>query len=294
MMKKWNPGRLRCLPFVVFLLIGTVAMTAAAAEGKRVATVSIPATPELYAVEPQPLTVNQCGQCHPGAFRSLKVDGAKHRFDCRKCHSVFHAMNPKKGGWDAMMPKCASCHAEPHGKAITDCTNCHTDPHAPRKVPMDARLLNACVGCHPGPKAQLVQFPSKHSKLGCQDCHTSHGFKPSCLKCHEPHEKGQDAGTCSKCHSVHQPLQVTYADNTPAASCGACHDSIVSKWRKTPSKHGKVNCATCHRAKHRFVPQCTECHPAPHKKEILSRFPSCLACHVDVHDLPVKQGKQKP
>ena len=136
--------------------------------GKKVATVNIPPAPALYATEPQPLTVTQCGQCHPGVFANLKNDGGKHQFDCQKCHTTFHAYNPKKGGWDALMPKCASCHADPHGKAITDCASCHTNPHTPRKVAM-AALVNACATCHAAPKEQLVKFPSKHTKLSLPD-----------------------------------------------------------------------------------------------------------------------------
>ena len=282
------------LPFCIQLAVLMLATQVFAASGGKIATVTIPPTPEIYAAEPQPLTVNQCGQCHPGAFGNLKNDGGKHRFDCRKCHTAFHAYNPKKGGWDAIMPKCASCHAEPHGKTVTDCAGCHTNPHAPRKVAMEARLLNACGECHAGPKEQLVKFPSKHSKLSCQTCHTSHGYKPSCFTCHKPHHEGQALATCNKCHQVHKPLQIYYEKDSPAVTCGSCHSRVYTKWQSTPSKHRKVNCATCHHTKHRLVPNCSECHGTPHKKEIHDRFPKCLSCHLDVHDLPVMQKKGKP
>lgn len=271
-----------------------LATLAFAAEGKKIATVTIPPAPELYATEPPPLTVSQCGQCHTGVFRNLKNDGSKHRFDCQKCHTTFHSYNPKKGGWEAMMPKCSSCHAEPHGKNITDCANCHTNPHTPKKVAMEARLVNACGDCHKSPKEQLAAFPSKHSKLGCTRCHTSHGLIPSCFNCHKPHHEGQELATCTKCHPVHKPKVITYGKDAPAVTCGSCHGKIYAKWQKTPSKHAKVNCATCHHDKHGYVPKCTECHAAPHKQEILKHFPNCLSCHLDVHDLPAKQGKGKP
>jgi hypothetical protein len=278
----------------VQLTVLALAALTFAGEGKKIATVTIPPAPELYATEPQPLTVSQCGQCHPGVFRNLKNDGTKHRFDCQKCHTAFHAYNPKKGGWDALMPKCSSCHAEPHGKQITDCASCHSNPHAPKKVAMDTRLINACPTCHAGPQEQLVKFPSKHAKVGCQKCHTSHGYIPSCFNCHKPHHAGQELATCTKCHPVHRPLQIAYEKDVPAVTCGSCHGKVYAKWQKTGSKHAKVNCATCHHSKHRYVPQCTECHAAPHKKEILSRFPRCLNCHLDVHDLPTDMGMKKP
>lgn len=269
-------------------LFALAGVAGAAKDGKPVATVTIPPAPELYATEPQPLTVNQCGQCHPGVFKSLKNDGARHRFDCQKCHATFHAYNPKKGGWEALMPKCSSCHADPHGKKVTDCANCHTNPHAPRKVAMDTRLISACGDCHTSPKEQLAAFPSKHSKLGCNRCHTSHGFIPSCFTCHKPHHEGQELATCTKCHPVHKPKVITYGKDAPAVTCGSCHGKVYAKWQKTASKHGKVGCATCHHDKHGYVPKCTECHAAPHKRSILQHFPNCLSCHLDVHDLPAK------
>ena len=278
--------------FALQLAFMAIVSLAAAAEGKKIATVTIPPAPELYTVQPQPLTVNQCGQCHPGVFASLRDNGLRHRFDCQKCHSTFHSYNPKKGGWDAIMPKCSSCHTEIHGSKFTDCAGCHANPHAPKKIAMDDRLIKACGQCHSGPADQLATFPSKHSKLGCQKCHTSHGYKPTCFTCHKPHYEGQTIATCTTCHSVHKPKMVTYGADVPPVACGACHGRVYAKWQKTPSKHGKVSCVSCHQSKHRAIPQCTDCHGKPHKAEIHSRFPNCLTCHVDVHDLPVMQKKK--
>ncbi len=276
----------------IMLTLFVIAGTAFAAQGNGKLKVQIPVAPELYAKEPQPLTVDQCGQCHPGLFRNLKENGAKHRFDCQKCHTSFHVYNPKKGNYEALMPKCASCHNEPHGPKVTDCGSCHTNPHAPKTMTITTRLTNACTQCHPGPLAQLTKNLSKHTKVACVRCHTSHGFIPSCFACHKPHHQGQEVATCTKCHPVHNPLTITYPKDSPAVTCGACHKKIYGVWQKTPSKHGKVNCATCHHTKHKYVPKCIECHPAPHKKEILARFPKCLGCHLDVHDLPTGEKKK--
>ncbi len=277
---------------VMWLLCLLVSTTVFAAEGKKTATVSIPPMPELYVTEPQPLTATQCGQCHIGIFRNIKNDGARHTFDCQKCHNTFHAYNPRKGEWDAIMPKCASCHAEPHGKAVIDCLGCHANPHAPKKVAMDARLINACPTCHAQPKEQLVKFPSKHSKLGCQTCHTSHGFKPSCFTCHKPHTADQPLSSCTGCHPVHKPTQVYYGNDVSPATCGACHSMVFAKWQKSPGRHGKVSCVTCHKEKHRFVPKCIDCHQNIHSQGILQRYPNCITCHLDAHDPPVTSGKK--
>ncbi|HWI40328.1 MAG TPA: hypothetical protein VNX25_02430, partial [Verrucomicrobiae bacterium] len=108
---------------VVLFQLAAVAAGAAcfSAEAKSTPKVNIPVAPELYANEPKPLAVTDCASCHVGQFGDLRNNGTKHKFDCQKCHATFHVYNPKKGSWDDVMPKCATCHAEPHGKAVTDC-----------------------------------------------------------------------------------------------------------------------------------------------------------------------------
>ncbi|BCG47525.1 Cytochrome c family protein [Citrifermentans bremense] len=283
-MKKKVCSALAKSSWLSLLLLGVV-LAASTAFAAKVATVDIPVKAELYATMPAPLSPVQCAQCHNTVFGALKDAGGRHRFDCQQCHKTIHAYNPKKGNYDEIMPKCASCHTEIHGPANKDCSTCH-NPHSPGKVAMTPRLVNTCATCHPAQKEELVKFPSKHSKVSCDRCHTSHGYIPTCFNCHKPHYKEQPIETCLKCHPVHQPKSIHYPSPEPAQTCGACHGKIYEKWKKTPSKHAKVNCATCHRDKHGYVPQCTECHKAPHPKSILDRFPKCLGCHLDVHDLP--------
>lgn len=291
-MRKVSQKLCRLLLTAGLALVASVAL--AATEKAPIATVKIAPNPALYSAEPVPLTPNQCGQCHISYYKSLKSDGAKHQFDCQKCHTVIHAYNPKKGNFDALMPKCASCHNAPHGKVMVDCATCHTDPHAPKKVAMGQRLLNNCAECHPGPKQQLDKFPSKHSKVSCSRCHTSHGYIPQCAACHKPHYPSQAAATCTKCHPVHSPLQINW-DNTVATTetCNACHGKIVNKLRSSPSLHAKVACVECHHTKHKFKPNCQECHTAPHAPIFLKNFPNCLTCHLDVHDPVGKKAAGK-
>src|SRR5512137_2376773 len=104
-MKTTNLLKKATLAIGIQVTVLALAVLASAGEGKKIATVTIPPAPELYATDPQPLTVTQCGQCHPGVFKGLKDDGARHRFDCQKCHATFHAFNPKKMNWEAIMPK---------------------------------------------------------------------------------------------------------------------------------------------------------------------------------------------
>lgn len=260
-----------------------------AAEKKKGTGKNAPPISDLYTSEPAQLTPVQCGQCHSGLYNNLKNDGGRHRFECQKCHKSFHAYSPVKNNWQELMPKCRDCHLLPHGEKITDCSSCHSNPHAATKIPMSKLLLSSCTSCHGSPFEQLQKFPSKHSKLSCDNCHTSHGFVPSCNACHKPHFEGQEFSTCaSECHPVHQPLQIQFAKDANAKTCNACHGKVYLKWSKTPSKHAKVNCVSCH-SKHGYIPQCNVCHTGPHSKQLHERFPKCLTCHQDPHDLPVKQ-----
>jgi hypothetical protein len=69
----------------------------------------------LYAIEPTPMTVAECGRCHRSHFMAIKEHGGRHQIDCQECHQVFHAYNPRRDNYDAIMPQCASCHTLPHG-----------------------------------------------------------------------------------------------------------------------------------------------------------------------------------
>ena len=270
-------------PALALLLMLLPITSAAAAEGT---TAKTPPKAEFYVSSPQPMTPVQCGQCHESHYTRLKEDGGRHRFDCQGCHRVFHAYNPTKGieSYRELMPKCSMCHDLPHGKGVTDCAGCHNDPHAIKKPVMGARLANACPSCHPGPKAQLTENPSRHSKVACERCHTSHGFKPNCNMCHKPHYPAQAFDSCTKCHPVHEPTLVSYAKELPNATCVACHAREGSKLKNTPSKHATVSCASCHKSRHKAIPKCTECHQSPHPKVFLDMYPTCLECHLDPHD----------
>lgn len=246
---------------------------------------------DLYAVDPQPMTVAECGRCHTLHFGQLKKDGGRHRFDCRDCHQVFHAYNPRKANYAEIMPKCGECHGTPHGTKQVECLGCHVNPHAPVRAPAVAKLAGLCADCHVSPADQMKAAPSAHAKLACEVCHSErHGRVPVCSECHKPHFAAQAAPACLQCHPAHRPLETKFVADSDAKTCAACHDEVFQKWSKTPSRHGKVNCTTCHKA-HRAVPQCTECHKAPHAANMMAKFSGCLGCHLDVHDPPTKGSR---
>ena len=70
-------------------LIMVASLALGAKEKAPIATVTIAKNPALYAADPVPLTPSQCGQCHLTYYKSLRTDGARHQFDCQKCHTVI-------------------------------------------------------------------------------------------------------------------------------------------------------------------------------------------------------------
>src|SRR6185369_5392626 len=276
----------------VVIALAFAGMSFAETQAKKIATVTIAPTPEQYAVQPQPLTASQCAQCHTAQFQGIKDNGGRHRFACQSCHNLLHAYSPRKGNYDAIMPKCSSCHETPHGPKITECSACHANPHTPKKIAVTPQLANYCFDCHGSVRDQLATYPSKHTKVACTMCHTSHGFKPSCFTCHKPHVEGQTVPDCLKCHPVHQPRQIFFGKGEPSNTCATCHGKIFNKLSNSTSKHRAVACVTCHKDKHRYIPQCSDCHGLPHNKAFHEKFPRCLSCHIDVHDLPNMGGKK--
>lgn len=241
-----------------------------------------------YEMDVKPLSPDECGRCHYGIFSQIKNEGGKHKIDCTQCHTKFHAYNPVKQNWAEIMPKCETCHGKYHGEKFLACMQCHA-PHAPKtQIAVNAETAKMCADCHGTAAQSLQQSPSKHTKVACATCHHSkHGLIPSCMTCHKPHTSGQTDKDCLACHPAHTPLVIAYPKETPNNVCGACHGAIYKKLEASSGKHKMVPCAQCH-AKHRLIPKCQECHGQPHGEVVLKKFPDCLACHVDVHDLPSK------
>lgn len=246
----------------------------------------------FYDMEVIPLTPAECARCHYSVFSQIRDEGGKHKIDCVQCHTVFHAYNPIKQNWNEIMPKCETCHGLIHGNKFTACASCHSNPHAPKtQMAMTPEFAKMCADCHGKVNQELQQNLSKHTQVQCAMCHhQKHGYVPSCMECHKPHSSEQTVKDCMPCHPAHSPLNISIADTVKNDVCGSCHSAVYDKIRSSTTKHGQVACVKCHHSKHKYIPQCQECHGQPHGEVVLKKFPNCLQCHIDVHDLP---GKSK-
>jgi len=245
-----------------------------------------------YAAELKPLSAAECGRCHMPVYNQIRTEGGKHQIECVNCHTKYHVYSPSKQNWKDIMPQCKTCHGVFHGDKFPTCSVCHSEPHAPKKqIAMSAELTKACADCHAKVTDQLRTNVSKHTKVACSTCHhQKHGYIPSCMECHTPHTEKMTVKDCLACHPVHSPLNITYAETVSNDLCGSCHKQVYDKLNASVSKHRLVACAKCHHSKHRYIPKCAECHGSPHGEALLKKFPNCLQCHIDVHNLPTKSA----
>ncbi len=278
---------------VAGLLLVVVAMGARGIITSSVAAKEAQPT-SVYEMDIKPLTTAECGQCHFSVFQAIKQEGGKHQIDCVLCHREYHAYNPRKNNYDAIMPDCAWCHKSATGGAfhgetpeLTPCLACHADPHKPLWIPM-GKIEAACGQCHAAQEKELKDFPSKHTDaVTCAECHAEkHGTIPECSVCHESHSPAvkMTSKDCMGCHPVHKPREMVYAKTTDSMICAGCHGDVSDMLQKKVTKHTAVTCADCHPS-HGEIPLCTRCHPKPHPDEILTKFPQCGQCHGIAHDL---------
>jgi len=266
---------------VLFAAIGWAGLSAGAALAADASGAAV------YQQEVRPLTTLECAQCHYRVFSGIRDHGGKHQLECRFCHQDFHSWRPGTP-WSEVVPQCATCHGSPHGVDFKNCLDCHADPHAPMHSLANMDILGQnCATCHASQAGDVNQFPSAHAEVACSECHHDrHGTIPGCLECHaEPHTPFVDNAACLACHPVHAPLEIKYGDNIANETCGACHGEVQKVLRKGTKKHSQLFCVFCHADRHRFVPQCRECHAQPHNEKLLQKFGGCADCHGDPHAL---------
>lgn len=233
---------------------------------------------------PVPLAIDDCLKCHDEIVTDISMQGGKHstEISCLDCHTE----HPPKGA--NAIPACSQCH-DPQEKShysVADCLNCH-NPHHPLKIATATGTLvkTVCITCHVNEGAQLTGYPSQHSELDCNECHLEHGQFLTCLECHESHNEVMDYADCLTCHKPHMPTLVKYPESIPSSHCTACHETEAKLLATTQTLHNELSCAFCHKTQHKVIPKCTICHGVPHTAALHNKFPSCLKCHIDAHDL---------
>lgn len=235
-----------------------------------------------------------CARCHPdhaGAdFELIQwEEGTAERFDhsragfplagkharlaCRDCHKAEFQVSPalklspradRSRSWIGLEPTCASCHTDPHQKALgSACESCHgVDGWKPA-----ARFKH---------ESSAYPLTGKHATVACDACHRASRlalpldaagkrlalWKPlahgECSDCHADPHRGQLGAGCAKCHVTDDFARID-RDRFD-------HDTTRYALR---GRHRSVACARCHDAK-------TAWGPRP-------RFDTCGACHRDAH-----------
>ena len=238
-----------------------------------------------YTREVAPLGTADCGRCHTEIYHMIRANGGKHKIDCRKCHVQFHVFQPGRGSYEAVLPKCETCHGAVHGDKLLRCLGCHSQAHAPLDIPAERSLEQGCPICHVEAEKEIRTFVTQHSELYCFSCHhTRHRNVPECKECHQPHSEEMTQSDCLTCHPPHKALEVVYPEDIPKEACAGCHRRAYEVLEQSGSKHTALSCARCH-PKHRAIMRCVECHPEPHSAAMLQEFRVCGRCHGEAHSL---------
>lgn len=276
----------------LMIVAGSLLIIACAPETQQQVTqrtdvVPTKAQTSLYNIQVHPLSLEECARCHISIFSVIKERGGKHQKECTFCHTQYHVYNPKKQNWDEIMPKCTNCHGLKHGDKFAKCFTCHSQAHAPKQeLAVNEEFAKWCVECHTSENKEITQYKSAHTDLGCAYCHAEkHGNIQTCDKCHEPHTKEQTYKDCLTCHKPHSPKNIpAFSKETPSSVCGACHSQELIDLNSSQAKHKNLTCSSCH-TKHKFIPNCRDCHGEPHSAEVHKRFTDCLRCHMNAHHL---------
>lgn len=223
------------------------------------------AAPTVYAAE------IKCAECHDKTVNSFsqnhhaknwKGDPSK---GCQSCHGSTDVHLKAQGGKETIISftkgskqtvdeqnkQCMSCHAKnikltlwkgsKHSKGDVSCSSCHKthDTTAATKPTSET-----CMSCHKDIKSAVAKFshhPIETGKVGCMDCHASHGSNSHgmikadnvnqlCYKCHAEKrgpfvwEHAPVEENCSTCHETHGTSHANLLKEKIPNLCQDCHD----------------------------------------------------------------------
>jgi predicted CXXCH cytochrome family protein len=141
-----------------------------------------------------------------------------------------------------------------------------------------------CGRCHQ--HFQVIRTKGGKHRIDCQLCHVKfHIYRPGkvqykdimpkCSACHDL-VHGPDLSHCSECHSnAHTPLNIP-AGRALEQGCHVCHPELDKEMKTYITQHTELYCFSCHHTRHKYVPECMECHQ-PHTKGMTQA--ECLTCH---------------
>jgi predicted CXXCH cytochrome family protein len=142
-----------------------------------------------------------------------------------------------------------------------------------------------CGRCHQRIFGLLKNKGGRH-RIDCQRCHVQfHTYYPGKVpyqevlpKCESCHDQvhGKELARCSGCHSeVHSPMSIP-AGRALDQGCFICHPGVDKEMKTYLTRHTEFYCSSCHHTRHRYVPECQECHQ-PHVEGMSQS--ECLTCH---------------
>jgi DmsE family decaheme c-type cytochrome len=189
---------------------------------------------------------------------------------------------------------CTTCHAggahinwagSQHQANDVTCTSCHVS-HVPRDPVLSKKTeAEVCFTCHAEQRSESFQFshhPVREGKVGCSDCHNTHGSGgQSLLKEFTVNE------VCTTCHAEqrgpflweHQPVR---------EDCTSCHKPHGSTQNALLTLRSPFLCQTCHqnsRAGHEGLVSGGKQLPgngSPAQYNMLLAR-GCQNCHMKVH-----------
>lgn len=265
----------------------------------------------------------QCTTCHdeadgPGLLAIGKtrhgVTADSRNPTCTSCHGNSAAHKDYKGKDKPPKPDfafgrtsgtttqarndaCLSCHAKDakrshwegsaHQNADVACSSCHKVHTAHDKVRDKKAQAEVCYTCHKEQRAQMAK-PSHHpipeGKMGCSDCHSSHGsVGPKLMK------RDSVVETCYTCH-MEKRGPFVHNHEPVSEDCGNCHNPHGTTVENLLKVRAPFLCHQCHTPHGGFIPQLIGAQVAPNtatqsgkSTTNLTQARSCMNCHTQVH-----------
>ncbi len=203
---------------------------------------------------------------------AFALAGAHAALDCADCHERRAATS-----FLGLAQECATCHADPHGSAMSDdCASCHAQEafvpaarfeHSRRFPLLGPHAEAGCGDCHP--RGAELDFASVRGTR-CADCHAS------------PHL----ASLPGRCDDCHFPIDGDWSAAAPRFGTAA----HAATGFPLTAPHVNLACASCHtgaelpaafaaRFPGRAAGDCSACHRSPHGGQFGAREADCAACH---------------